>query len=60
MADGPARFKDEPPFMDSRRSFMDDVLALVIGFPFLISSTIILLNFKTNAPRAKGTPKSRS
>ena len=30
---------------------MDDVLALVVGFPLLISFSIILLNFKANSPK---------
>jgi hypothetical protein len=37
---------------------MDDVLALVVGFPLLISSTIILMSFKTSTPRIKDNPKA--
>lgn len=51
LPEGPARFKDEPLFIHSRRSVMDDVLALVVGFPLLISFSIILLNFKANTPK---------
>lgn len=30
---------------------MDDVLALVVGFPLLISISIILMNFKANSSK---------